>query len=635
MSDFVVVGTDTDAGKTTFCCQWLTLFSDRFAYWKPVETGPSDTETIRRLVPGARIHPPLARFRDPVAPELAAAREGRNVPGIAEIVAAVPESPLVIETFGASLSPLRGGVLQADLIAALNRPIVLVTSSAVGAVGRSLQAIAGLRSFHLTPAALVLIGAADEYASERIRHFAGVPVFSISAPERRDCEGIRRAAEGNSEELGRLLGALTQGKSHPAASLVERDRAAVWHPYTSLADPDDPLPVVGADAEYLHLADGRRLVDGISSWWTIQHGHRHPPLMEALRRASLDYDHVLFAGVTHPPAVELAELLLESAPWSGGRVFYSDNGSTAVEVALKMAYQVWCHRAEPRRTLFVGFENGYHGDTFGAMAVGRDPTFFGQFEPLLFRVLRVPVSADRLRAALQEHPGRAAGVVLEPLVQGAGGMQMHSPDSLRAIFEVCREQGVYFIADEVMTGGGRTGSLWAFQQAGITPDLICAAKTLTGGVMPLAATLASPEIVRAFNTADRTKTFFHGHSFTAHPLACAVAAANWRGLRTGAWQRDVVRIEAFWKQSLLPLAAEQQVANVRIRGSIVAVEINVPGGYLAEIGRLMRSVALAHGVFLRPLGNVLYALPPYCVSDGSLGRIADAIRACVRAAAGA
>jgi adenosylmethionine-8-amino-7-oxononanoate transaminase/dethiobiotin synthase len=650
MNGLIVVGTDTDAGKTTFCLQWLAALGDRFAYWKPIETGPSDSETVRRLVPTATVFEPLARFRDAVAPELAASREGRDMPGVAEIVAAVPDSPwpLVIESFGAPLSPLAGGVLQAELLAALRRPIVLVTPSAVGAVGRTLQGVSGLRTFGLSPTAIVLIGPPDEYAAGQIARHCAAAVYSIARPEHWDATALQRLAVTNAAEFSRLLSQLgdrpspsprngkhprrasgSQGPSGRECDLLKRDRAAIWHPYTPLADPDDPLPVVAAEGEFLHLADGRRLIDGISSWWTTLHGHRHPPLLAALRQAARDFDHVLFAGVTHPPAVELAELLLSSAPWTGGRVFFSDNGSTAVEVALKMAYQAWRHRGQPGRALFVGFEDGYHGDTFGAMAVGRDPVFFGKFEPLLFRTLRAPVLAERLDDTLSRHRGEVAAVIIEPLVQGAGGMRMHSVDELRAIAGVAREHGVFFIADEVMTGGGRTGSLWAFQQADIAPDLICAAKTLTGGVMPLAATLASPEIVAAFDTADRTRTFFHGHSFTAHPLACAVAAANWRELLTGRWREHVARIEACWQELIQPLIGRGNVKEVRIRGSIVAIEIDLPGGYLAEVGRTMRRICIDRGVFLRPLGNVLYALPPYCTSADSLARIAAAMQECV------
>jgi adenosylmethionine-8-amino-7-oxononanoate aminotransferase len=268
------------------------------------------------------------------------------------------------------------------------------------------------------------------------------------------------------------------------------------------------------------------------------------------------------------------------------------------------------------------------------MAAGRDPVFFGRFDPLLFRTLRVPVSAERLNDALDRHRGRVAAVIIEPLVQGAGGMRMHSPDELRAIADVARAHGVFFIADEVMTGGGRTGSLWAYQQAGIAPDLICAAKTLTGGMMPLAVTLVSPEVVAAFDSPDRGKMFFHGHSYTAHPLACAVAAANWRGVLAGGWKADAARIEAAWRSELSSLAGRPGVREVRITGTIAALEVDAPGGYLADVGRRMRHAALDHGVLLRPLGNVIYTMPPLRTAPGSLLRIAAAIGRCASPLAG-
>jgi adenosylmethionine-8-amino-7-oxononanoate aminotransferase len=633
MTGFVVLGTDTDAGKTAFAAQFLAAFADRYAYWKPVETGESDTEKVRKLVPAGRVLDPLARFRDPVAPALAARREGRPMPGVADIRAAVPVSdrPLLVETFGGPFSPLTEDTPQLDLIAALGWPTILVTPSAVGAVGRAVQAVAALGATGVRPTAVVLVGAEDPFASEQVGRHTGLPVYPLQFPGQWTPAGVTESARRQLGVLAAIAELVTPTPPAAGGDLVRRDRAAVWHPYTPLADPDDPLPVVGAEAEFLELADGRRVIDGISSWWTILHGHRHPPLVAALRAAVGRFDHVLFAGATHPPAVELAELLLASAPWPGGRVFFSDDGSTAVEVALKMAYQAWCHRGEPRRTLFVGFEHGYHGDTFGAMAVGRDPVFFGRFDPLLFRTVQVPVSADRLAEALDRHRGEVAAVVVEPLVQGAGGMRMHAPGELRAIYEAAKERGVLVIADEVMTGGGRTGSLWAYQQAGIAPDLICAAKTLTGGMMPLAATLASPEVVAAFDTPDRAQTFFHGHSFTAHPLACAVAAANWRGLLAGDWRPDAARIESFWRRSLGPLAGRPGVREVRIRGTIAAVEFDATGGYLAAVGGRLRRMCLERGVFLRPLGPVLYAMPPLRTSADSLARIAEAIEHCVAA----
>jgi adenosylmethionine---8-amino-7-oxononanoate aminotransferase len=621
VTGFVVVGTDTDAGKTAFSI--LALAAGGFAYWKPAETGDSDTEKIRRLVPGATVYDPVARFTEPVAPLLAARREGRAMPGVDAILAARPASdcPLLIETFGGPLSPLTEVTLQLELIRAFRLPAILVASSAVGAVGRVLAAARALEEVEL--AAIALMGPEDLFAVEQLqRHRPGVTVVSLAMPPGEwSCDLIASAADHYREQLA--LRAPLRGLR------VAAKRDAVWHPYTPLRGADDPLPVVSAEREFLQLADGRRIIDGISSWWTILHGHREPALMQAIRDATRRLDHVLFAGATHPDAVQLADHLLNAMPWpAGGRVFYSDNGSTAVEVALKMAYQFWCHRGEPGRTLFIGFEHGYHGDTFGAMSVGRDQLFFGRFEPLLFRAVQVPVDANRLDDALQAHPGEVAAVIIEPLVQGAGGMRMHSPGELAAIAEVCRRHDVLLIADEVMTGFGRTGSLFAFQQARVIPDLVCVAKGITGGVLPLSATLVSPRIVEAFDTPDRAKTFFHGHSFTANPIACAAAVASWKLLQTGEWTTHVNRIEGFWRSQFM------WQTNVRIQGLIAAIELDLPGGYLAEAATAMRRVALDGGVLLRPLGNVLYAMPPLCTSDESLRRIADAMNRAVAVATG-
>ena len=633
MHDFIILGTDTDAGKTTFALLWLAAFADRYEYWKPIETGDSDCERIAALCPQAAVHPSARRFATPAAPPLAARIEGMCVPTAREVAGACPRAlnekrALVIETFGSPFSPLNEDELQLVLLRELGSPCLLVSSTKLGGIGRTLQCLSALQGEGIHPCAVVLLGERDAFAEEKIQqHRAGLTVVPLQPPAEWTPNGLATCARKQHEALDQIRSALL--KTHKTTpDLLAEDRRCVWHPYTPLLDADEPLVCVGAEDEFLELAGGRKVIDGISSWWTILHGHRHPPLMHALAEAARHIDHVLFAGVTHPYAVELADLLLGTMPWAGGRVFYSDNGSTAVEVALKLAYQFWCHHDQPARTRFVGFEHGYHGDTFGAMAVSRDPTFFGRFEPLLFRADILPLDPERLDEHLRRHHEHISAVILEPLVQGAGGMRMHAPETLRQIVEITHHHGVLFIADEVMTGGGRTGTLWAHQTAGIVPDLLCAAKTLTGGILPLAATLVAPAIVDAFRTSDRARTFFHGHSFTANPLACAVAACNIRQLLAQP-PKAPERIEQFWTQTLLTLRDHSRVKDVRIRGSIAAVELDVEGGYLADAGRAMRQTCLEHGVMLRPLGSVLYALPPYCTSDESLGQIADAVFAAV------
>ena len=631
MNSFILLGSDTDIGKTTVALLWLHVLEDDYEYWKPIETGESDSAKVADLT-RAVVHPPLQRFAAPVAPPLAARLEGGHIPRAAAIAEKRPQPRdgrgLLIETFGSPFSPLNEEECQVALIRALDEPCILVSSPKLGGIGRTLQALEALRSHRIVPCAVVLLGPRDPYCEEQVRRH--VEVVAIEPPSEWTSPALFRCAEGQRTALEQLRHAVERRPSGAdAKSLLADDRRNVWHPYTPLLGEDDPLPCIGAREEFLQLADGRRVIDGISSWWTILHGHRHPPLMDALAEAARTIDHVLFAGVTHPAAVELAELLLGTMPWVGGRVFYSDNGSTAVEVALKLAYQAWRQRGEPQRTRFVGFAHGYHGDTFGAMAVSRDPVFFSPFEPLLFQTDILPLDPQRLDEHLRVHAARTAAVILEPLVQGAGGMQMHAPETLRQIVETTQRHGVYFIADEVMTGGGRSGTLWAHQLAGVLPDLICAAKTLTGGILPLATTLVSPGVVDVFLTEDRSRTFFHGHSFTANPLACAVASRNMRSLLEKPPDTPA-RFERFWHTAFACLRDDPRVKEIRIRGIIAAIELNDAGGYLADIAPRLRRACLEHGVFLRPLGNVLYALPPYCTSEESLMRIADAMIAAVR-----
>jgi adenosylmethionine-8-amino-7-oxononanoate aminotransferase len=646
MKDLLILGTDTDAGKTTFALLWMSVFADVYEYWKPVETGPSDSELIARLVPEATVHPPRQRFEAPVAPPLAASMQGTRVQNAPEIARARPSPTqpgrrLMIETFGSPFSPLTDGTLQLALIDWLAGARVLVVSSTLGAIGRTLQCARALACEDLAPHVIVLVGPRDDYATWTIFTNRTAQVFSLQPPPMYDAATIKRCADEQRGELEAIAEALAYGLS---SVLRPPDRPAhagdaldgdhwVWHPYTSLRDPTPPLPCAEAVNEFLLLEDGRHVIDAISSWWTILHGHRDPDLMHALRETADRIDHVQFAGVTHRWAVELAEWLVIRQPahgaWGGGRVFFSDNGSTAVEVALKMAYQFWCHQGEPRRTRFVGFEHGYHGDTFGAMAVSRDPVFFGRFEPLLFQADILPLDPTRLDEHLAKHRGTIAAVIVEPLVQGAGGMRMHTPKTLAALAEVSRRHDVLLIADEVMTGGGRTGTLWAYEQAGIAPDLVCAAKTLAGGVLPLAATIVSHRVEAVFDTSDRTRTLFHGHSFTANPLACAVACANLRLMELPETLQKPRAMEKYWTEVLEPLRAMPHVKDVRVCGSIAAVELDVPGGYLADVGRTMHAKALSLGVMLRPLGSVLYAMPPFCTSMQSLERIAAAMHAAV------
>lgn len=410
-------------------------------------------------------------------------------------------------------------------------------------------------------------------------------------------------------------------------SLNERDAAHVWHPYTQHGLEPDPLPIASAEGAVLKTADGRELIDAISSWWAILHGHGHPRLRAAIDRQAATLDHVLFAGATHEPAVALAESLVEVTPPGLSRVFYSDNGSTAVEVALKMTYQRWVHEGQPQRSLFIALEGSYHGDTFGAMSVGDPDPFFAPFAPLLFDVRRVPPDAEKLAAVLEQESARVCAVLIEPLVQGAAGMVMHGEDFVRATRRLCDDHRVPLIADEVMTGFGRTGALFACERAGIAPDVLCLSKGLTGGVLPLAATLTTDLIYRAFVAEDRMRSFFHGHTFTAHPIGCAVSLASLELVRENDVPQRLGSIGARIERGVRHLADHPAVRDVRRTGGVVAVELEpLPRertGYTAEIALRLRAAAIERGVLLRPLGPVIYAMPPACTSEAQSDRIAE------------
>lgn len=427
----------------------------------------------------------------------------------------------------------------------------------------------------------------------------------------------------------------------------------LWHPYTQHALEPEPLPVASAKGAMLTLEDGREVIDGISSWWSILHGHGQPELVSAMAEQAGRLDQVLFAGTTHEPAVGLAEDLLRVAPKGLDRVFYSDNGSTAIEVALKMVVQRWVHLGEPERRVFVAFGGGYHGDTFGAMAVGDPDPHYHAFAPMFFRADRVPIECVRnlcggslasdgacstadcggallLERCLEQLGNTSAGVILEPRVQGAAGMQMHGDAFLRAVRRACDAHGVPLIADEVMTGFGRTGDLFATGGAGITPDLLCLAKGITGGITPLAATLCKEEMYGAFLAEDRQRMLFHGHTFTAHPIGCAVGRESLRLTLERNVPGRLGQLGARMHAGVAHLVEHPRVADVRTCGGITAVELRAEGGasgYFADRNKSygMRRAAVERGVLLRPMGNVLYGLPPACTTDGQADRIAEVI----------
>lgn len=415
-------------------------------------------------------------------------------------------------------------------------------------------------------------------------------------------------------------------------------RSAVWHPFTQHGL-DEPTPLVDrAEGAILHTRDGRRVIDAISSWWVTTHGHCHPRIAAAIAAQAGQLDQLIFAGWTHEPGERLAAELVAMMPFNDAGaqlpyVFYSDSGSTAVEVALKMALGFWANRGQFRHRILV-LEHSYHGDTIGAMSVGARGVFNRPYAPLLFDVGTIPfpragaeqATLDALALACETQ--QPAAFIVEPLVLGAGGMLMYSPAVLREMRAICTAHGVLFIADEVMTGWGRTGTLLACEQAGIVPDLLCLAKGLTGGALPLAVTLASEAIYDAHYSTDRTKTFYHSSSYTANPIACAAALANLAIWREEPVLDRIALLAERQKAARAMLGGIAGVVNARVCGTILAVDYAMAdndAGYLSALGPRLKAFFQSRDLLLRPLGNTVYVMPPYCIAADDLARVHGAL----------
>lgn len=429
----------------------------------------------------------------------------------------------------------------------------------------------------------------------------------------------------------------TGGAPGAAESVLALDRRHVWHPFTQHATEGDPIVIARAKGASLYDAEGKEILDLISSWWTCTHGHSHPTLNAALARQASEFEHVMFAGFTHRPAAALAEAVANALPGDLNKVFFSDDGSTSVEVALKIAYQYWRNTGNPRRRMLIGFDGGYHGDTLGAMSVGRGSQFFQPFRDLMCQVIVLPCpttfdgddAADEreagalsaFEALLRDRGDTIAALIIEPLLQGAGGMRLCRPRFLKTLVDAARAAGVLVIFDEVATGFGRTGTMFAMQQADVVPDLVCLSKGLTAGYMPLAVTVAREEIFDAFLGESFDRALPHGHSFTANPLACAVGLASLALFEEERTLERIARINARHRAAMRDLAARPDVTRPRVIGSILAFDLKSAGpGYQSSESRALCDWYLANGLNIRPLGQTVYLMPPYCITDEELAR---------------
>ncbi|HEX5169138.1 MAG TPA: adenosylmethionine--8-amino-7-oxononanoate transaminase [Cyclobacteriaceae bacterium] len=415
--------------------------------------------------------------------------------------------------------------------------------------------------------------------------------------------------------------------------LLQQDKSNIWHPFTALEGADEPLLITAANGIYLHTHDGRKIIDGISSWWVNLHGHSNAAIAKAVSEQATRLEHVIFAGFTHEPAITLANNLLSILPGDQSKIFFSDNGSTAVEVALKMALQYWYNRNEVRKKV-VAFKGAYHGDTFGSMSVGERGLFTKPFFPFLFDVdfIEFPTEENEAEVAAEfisiVDQGNVACFIFEPLIQAAGGMRTYSPSVLNNLIDYARRENVICIADEVFTGFGRTGRFFASEHLDHSPDIIALSKGLTGGTLPLGVTSCSKKIVEAYRNSEFSKTFFHGHSYTANPLACAAANASFELLVSSECRDNILRISDKHKNFVKELKRNNNVKNPRSLGTILAFEIAVgETSYENSIRKSIYSFFLERDILLRPLGNVIYIVPPYVITDPELDLIYDCIDA--------
>lgn len=665
-----VAGADTGAGKTVLAAgllRALHLEGEAALAVKPVQTGvrrPADADAARyaEALEGVAADPAacartLRSFRLAASPHLAARREGARLDA-AELAAQIRELAgpfLLVEGAGGVLAPLNERETMLDLMEALGLPVLLAARNRLGALNHILLSLHALRMRGLEAAGVACFSFPSDVADaesrlilgenlEFLRAHADVPALwevpCRAALTHASGAGTRAAWEAVGaalRPLARDLSLAGNSRSHEhEVDLPEWDRRHLWHPYASATRPSPVLEAVRAEGTRIFLRDGRALVDGMASWWCAVHGYGNPRLIQAARRQVGRMAHVMFGGFTHAPAARLGRKLLPLLPRGLERIFWADSGSVAVEVALKMALQYHQSMGRSGRTRFLAPLGGYHGDTFGAMSVC-DPVngMHGLFQGTLARQIFVPRPPCRFDApfdpacmapvaeAMDVHARELAAVILEPVVQGAGGMWFYHPEYLRRMRALCDAHGVLLIFDEIATGFGRTGRMFAAEWAGAPPDILCLGKALTGGVMSLAAAVCTEDVAQGACAGGQV--FMHGPTFMGNALACAVAEAAIEELLVSPWRENVARLERGLREGLAPCAGLPGVADVRVLGGIGVVETERP-----VAAEALRRFFVERGVWIRPFARLIYLMPPFVATDEDTAVLADAVTEAVR-----
>lgn len=627
MKGYFVTGIGTEIGKTVVSA--ILVEALKADYWKPVQAGDlhhTDSMKIQAWTKDTQIqiHQETYRLHTPMSPHAAAEIDQLEIK-LTDFELPETVNTLIVEGAGGLLVPLNEEACIIDLIEHLGLPVVLVSNNYLGSINHTLLSIEALRHRNIPIAALIFNGVESETSEAIIKKMGNLPkVYHLPQLSKIDQTAIVAEAKKLAPQLQ-----LDLPDSIP--HLVEMDQKYVWHPYTQMKTAGPPLPIVKGRKALLIDEQGREYIDAISSWWVNIHGHGNPYIAQKIGEQARQLEHVIFAGFTHPPAVEVAERLLEKLPANQAKIFYSDNGSTAVEIGIKMAIQYF-HNQGIRRKRLIAFDQAFHGETFGAMSASGDLSLNTAFADHLFEVKRIPVpSKGNLSASLaalkaQLNQGDVYAFIFEPLVLGAAGMIMYPPEALDQLIALCRKHQVLAIADEVMTGFGRTGRLFASDYLENKPDIICMAKGLTGGTLPLAVTSCTQEVFMGFWSDDKKKTLFHGHSFTANPLGCAAALASF-DLFEKVGLSQIKRIEKRHAEFLQFIQNHPSVAEVRMRGTILAVEFKTgeQTSYFNHLRDQLYQFFLDRQLLLRPLGNVIYILPPYCITDEQLNLVYQAI----------